>query len=270
METTLTTWEAKERAGLLALETKKWREKRRIAEDPNTTAEMLDKMTDYYNIATDWRSASEYNEYALVADALLAHPNTPPDCCSALIGIDLLHNYRAFCSNPAASLLILEIPDFWDWYEVNSCQQLLREEMLPLIAVQVFSRNEDAAVAESARLHIAMAGEIQNQREGEAAIRAAAFPRYPTRQSPPFDLAHLRQKGTAYEWMARFYAALHLPLTNTAFAGDTWNRSPLDLLEHLAHDGNRLVRWAAQTRLAAPDFAFTWHEENGDGTAGDA
>ena len=29
---------------------------------------------------------------------------------------------------------------------------------------------------------------------------------------------------------------------------------------HLARDGNRFVRWAAQTRLDTPDFVFTWAE----------
>ena len=33
-----------------------------------------------------------------------------------------------------------------------------------------------------------------------------------------------------------------------------------DLLEHLARDGNRLVRWAAQTRLQNPDYVFRWAE----------
>lgn len=38
---TLTAWERKERDGLLALETEEWREKRLIAEDPDTTGDIL-------------------------------------------------------------------------------------------------------------------------------------------------------------------------------------------------------------------------------------
>ena len=70
-----------------------------------------------------------------------------------------------------------------------------------------------------------------------------------------------RRRGRT-EWMARFYDALRLPLTDDPFSSDAWKRSPLDLMHYSAQDGNRWVRWAAQTRLQAPGYQFTWHEGN--------
>ena len=69
-------------------------------------------------------------------------------------------------------------------------------------------------------------------------------------------------KGTLPDWTERLGVVFCLSLSEEPFPGVYlhWNRSPLDLLHHLSHDGNRFVRWAAQTRLADPDFVFTWDE----------
>ena len=56
----------------------------------------------------------------------------------------------------------------------------------------------------------------------------------------------------------RLTAALALPACSVPLTGDdAHGLTTRDLLEHLSHDGNRLVRWAAQTRLADPDFVFS-------------
>lgn len=80
LTTGLTVWEAKERAGLLALETEKWREKRLLAEDPDTTADVLHQMgrdiAEVSKISIGKRE--EWKKGFLLCEAVAAHPNTPP------------------------------------------------------------------------------------------------------------------------------------------------------------------------------------------------
>ncbi len=268
----LTVWEAKERASLLALETDEWREKRRTAEDPNTTADVLDLLCSAAEDFAHENLLSEYyyNEVCLVTNAVLAHPNTPPRSILSIFSEIFLDSNRAFCNNPMTPFLVLEIPDFWVRLDLDVAENLLREEGLPPVAVSVFSGSSEA-VSKSARLHIATAGEIQSQYEGIKALLAYGFPQFMAKHHLPTDLGNLRVNGTSYHWWLRLYAALHLPLTGEPIPKsghvaesdqEQWGRSPLDLLHHLAHDGNRLVRWAAQTRLADPNFVFTWHDDN--------
>ena len=104
--------------------------------------------------------------------------------------------------------------------------------------------------------------------------RNVPFVYFTAGQQGCFDLIDLYHSGEgshlACDWQSRLLTALWLPLSAYPFPAkdkegydfELWNRSPLDLMHHLAHDGNRLVRWAAQTRLADPDFVFTWHEDD--------
>ncbi len=78
--------------------------------------------------------------------------------------------------------------------------------------------------------------------------------------------------GTSWVWYDRLTAALSLPIEPLEFPNEEDNMfeypdeaikagcTTRDLLEHLARDGNRLVRWAAQTRLQNPDYVFRWAE----------
>ena len=78
-----TEWEKKEREGLLAQEPVEWREKRLIAEDPDTDGETLARITSAISDGCVYCIMSEvsyHNKFALLADTVLAHPNTPPDC----------------------------------------------------------------------------------------------------------------------------------------------------------------------------------------------
>lgn len=68
----------------------------------------------------------------------------------------------------------------------------------------------------------------------------------------------LVQSGESDEFALRLLAALSLSTKPTPLNGDPANRTSRDLLRHLARDGNRLVRWAAQKRLAEPNFVFKW------------
>ncbi len=177
----LTAWEAKEHAGLLAIETKEWHQKRLVAEDPNTKAEALKHIAD--DVAAADRIASrtkndainQQNPADLVIEALVAHPNTPP-----LTTVVLLNRFpcpsRAFCNSPIAPFLPLELPDFANRLRGNTIFSLLREEHVPLSIIRAITYlpyptkgivpSLDEQLWE-VNLHVVLTGEIHNQAEFE-------------------------------------------------------------------------------------------------------
>ena len=74
------------------------------------------------------------------------------------------------------------------------------------------------------------------------------------------DFGPVHELGQTSDWKMRFTAAMKLEVTDAPFGADPWGRSPKQQLDYLAHDGNSLVRWVAQTRLQDPDFVFPWDE----------
>jgi hypothetical protein len=283
MGTLLTTWEAKERAGLLALEPEEWREKRLVAENRDTAPNVLAEFGNSV-LMLGARTENTIPFAGLLAEAIAAHPNTPLAVFDYLLDcFELPLTFPAFCRNPIMPLLSLEQPDFWQrmYSAYERCQMLLREENLPLAAVYAFTAHPEEKMVREALLHISIAGEVQTEAEAIEGIRFSDYAQY----TEDYQLhlytcyernmeslraegyAHLlRSRGTSAQWMNRLFVAFQLPLSNEPlFEGEQgaadWNRSPLDLLHHLSHDGNRLVRWAARTRLADPDFVFTWHDE---------
>ncbi len=359
---TLTVWEAKERAGLLALETDGWRERRLIAEDPNTTAEGLARLIGEVEAIVVNTPYTPKDPFQLTANALSVHPNTSPE--------QILKHYwlavgTPLCHNPIAPFLCLEVPDFWGRLPERASARLLADEALPYSASLAFTHHPNEQISQEARLHVSLTGEISSRGEGLSKVtdywrefcrnpkphRSLGGMKYsrigerdailewhyelvrlgfaPTWAAPsePFQRQHVLRKSlcnpvfhlllgmTLWDiftrqgrisfrefvrqlileaidcrdaglfaefvallhgvykpgiqwcierenWWDRLRAALSLPLSDQPFKSDDWSRSPLDLLHHLARDGNRLVRWAAQTRLADPDFTFTWHEGN--------
>ena len=270
-----TKWERKERDGLLAQEPAEWREKRLIAEDPDTTGETLARLVEVISDTCAYCTMGEVpyaNKLALLVDAVLAHPNTPPRALLRLVYLFASNNYRPFCRNPIVPFLPLEMPDFWEEMgdeqggDFIPCVLLLKEEDLPRAAARAFSLCPYPFVAEAAAFHIVLSGEVKTHEEGLSVLRASGFPQFVAGHS---ELKNLTVSGLANGgvccWERRLYAALHLPFSrdplplipgyDKAFQ-EQWSRSPLDLLQYLAHDGNRLVRWAAQTRLADPSFVF--------------
>lgn len=76
-------------------------------------------------------------------------------------------------------------------------------------------------------------------------------------------MEYVLYKTDSLSWTDRLEAALYTEPINTVLPGrNRFGFTGLDVLNHLAHDGNRFVRWAAQTRLADPTFAFTWTDED--------
>ncbi len=301
----LTVWEAKERAGLLAIENDEWRQKRLIAEDPNTTADVLKRISEETiafceTAVTNYmvqmgcltgssprrlvRQQSQPATYvhSLLLQALAAHPNMPPEAILHLMRfvrkLSPLSGRNAplpsvcpggLCGNPVSPLIVLEAPDFWHRLDIEICQLLLCQESLPAQVAATFSHHAASFVVEAARLHISVAGKIQTQNEGQAALGQFWET---SRSKQSMSIKRLRERSKSAEilvvptwilraWMERLKVAVALPLSDKPFPDDLWSRSPLELMHHLARDGNRLVRWAAQTRLADPDFTFTWHDE---------
>ena len=170
---------------------------------------------------------------------------------------------------------MLEKPNFWEDMgddkrgDTVPSVRLLLEEDLPRAAVCAFSLYANSFVAVAATFHIALSGEVKSHEDGLSAVRASGFLYYVEHEFglKNSDIDGLVDRGVSLCWERRLYAALHLPLISEPFLQipdydriylKQWNRSPLDLLQYLARDGNRLVRWAAQTRLDDPDFVFTW------------
>ena len=165
METTLTTWEAKERAGLLALETDEWREKRIAAEDPDTTADVLEHFalevdTAFHHDEADSFIASCFAKTTLCGAGILANPNAPPGTLASLLNLRLPLGLNALLSNPVTPLLCLETPFFWREVFTDVCQSLLAHGSVPRSIVDALASDKEEAVAQAAQLHVALAEEI--------------------------------------------------------------------------------------------------------------
>ncbi len=178
----LTTWEQKERDGLLALETDEWRQKRHIAEDPNTTADILAELSDsvhkaYHTVDSEGYAVRGVSHSAcLLAEAIAAHPNVPPQRLLSLLLLPApfaLFCPRGLCRNPIAPVLQLETPDFWGrlTHIERSCSEaVLREATVPLSANIAMSQSGVQSVVQSALLHVNSAGELTTPAEGTVAL----------------------------------------------------------------------------------------------------
>ena len=166
MEWALTEWEKWERNGLLALETPEWREKRAIASDPDTTGDTLARLADKVDFAWYVGGNNDHPNMCLLAEAIVAHPNTTPDILIRLLDYRRPLSCAALCRNPVVFVLGLEVPDFWRRIQDITALGLLSQEALPRPVVEAFQQNVKEAVAQAARLHRALAKEIQTQNEG--------------------------------------------------------------------------------------------------------
>ena len=157
-----TTWEQKERDGLLALEISEWREKRRIAEDPNTTADVLAGLVR----GDDYDAAS----FLLLVEAIVANPNVPPAILEEFVGWALLLVAPALCRNPVTPLLEWEAPGFWQRLNFFVCCGLLGEADLPASAALALMQHADKKVQEAARFHVSQAAPLRTPADGCKAL----------------------------------------------------------------------------------------------------
>jgi hypothetical protein len=92
-----------------------------------------------------------------LGDALAENPNTPPDDLAFLA----TNRTAAFCRNPVAPLLLLEVPDFVRRLSRFPVPALLRDEHAPVSLVSAISlQSESPEVREEAALHVGLAGEV--------------------------------------------------------------------------------------------------------------
>lgn len=244
----LTAWEAKERAGLLALETKKRRKRRRVAEDPNTTADVLEQLTHVvWEELGFWLSGEPMGNHRnvrvntlLLAEPIVAHPNTPPRALKRLLERvfdrelgELSLITKAFCRNPLLPLLTLEMPDFWMNLDGDVCKALLCEEALPPSAVCFLTEHKgsrmgrdengvatplkDHSVAEAARLHISQVPLPQTPSEGCKAL-TAFWKNYCAQQQQDPD--YVFKRGYTDEWHAEMVEVGLAPAWMTPFYKD--------------------------------------------------
>lgn len=146
-----------------------------------------------------------------------AHPDTPPDELRALA-----RRYPvAFCANPAAPLLLLENPLFFNFHPVRLLQ-ILRNENLPRWLVAHLALHRATCVQEAAQLHVALAGEATEPWTGKCRAHTSAS-------------TH-RKPWRANRWQDRLLATQRPTTTRQQ-------------LHQLKRDGNRYVRYSAQQRL---------------------
>ena len=159
----LTVWEAKERAWLAAIETDEWRDKRRIAEDPNATADVLHGLLDQLD------QVEEMRNHSLIV-AMAVHPNTSPDDLLRLLAMGWPRCNRAMFQNPILPFLPLEMPDFWQRVSVRACEVLLGDETTPVSIINQLLHHPAESVVRDARLHITLAWQLQTCDEAREAI----------------------------------------------------------------------------------------------------
>ena len=144
-----------------------------IARDPNVTANELEAVADEAMAYLDARWYPT-NGCVLVLEAVAAHPATPPACFNRLF-LRTPVARRAFCRNPVAPFLLLENPDFVASLHEHSQRELLCEADLPSAYVQLLAADGGPAraadIQETARLHVAFAGEARTQTEWEMQAR---------------------------------------------------------------------------------------------------
>ena len=167
-----TAWERKLREHRLKNEPRQIRAWREEAENPKTTGERL---TYLYRQLSDYKINQEGNP-TIAKEALARHPTTPPDVLLKLIeDSNMLFSGEytgAFCENPVAPFLLLEMPDFVSRLNIS---YLLREESVPLPLLRsaaAQTKSNQGRYENEMGLHIALAGEIQTVSEGEAQIKA--------------------------------------------------------------------------------------------------
>ena len=172
----LTGWQERQWAALLAAETPEWWDKRYLAQDSNTTADVLERfIDDIYNAYGDNDRVAKV-QICLLAEEVAAHPNIPPNRLRLLLNLPAPFAYfcpRGFCRNPIAAHLFTETPDFWETLvrlERTSGEAVVREASLPAVVAAELTKSKEPDVSDAARLHRSLAGEIATKAEGIAAI----------------------------------------------------------------------------------------------------
>jgi hypothetical protein len=161
------------------------------AKDTQTNSTRLEQLFVQY--------APQYRELAL---AVMRNPNTP----ASILSQNLTTYADAFCENPVAPLLLLEMPGLLEGRHDRALKRLLRRPSLPEVFVIYLTGHKNRHIAEMARLHVAHLGEMgENWRADLTPILAKRMPKKSE------SINRLRAYDLVPEWLAK---AMCLPVVD--------------------------------------------------------
>ncbi len=187
----------------------------------------------------------------IIARAVIRHPAVTPDLIRVLAkerDFSLLESIATHPKTPPDIILFLFEGDFPIYPLVRRLAR--RHPNAPLNVGRV-----------SRDIFLSTAGFGRNSRGGEYPSMFASFviclQRANEAQGGSSGLQNdLPRRAEHPVWTTRLEAVLLAKNNETVFEGDEAKRTGGDLLNHLARDGNRIVRAAAQTRLTDPNYKF--------------
>ncbi|MGC4046480.1 MAG: hypothetical protein QM758_22030 [Armatimonas sp.] len=140
-----------------------------LASDPTTPANTLERLWMSMGAGTG-QVSQEGNR---VMDAIARNPNLPAKLAPACLGFQA----KALSENPALPLLMLECPDIAQQSPVERLLRTLRRSDTPTEVVRLLAQHQRPIIAEAARLHVSLAGELaENEVEAELRKELEAVP----------------------------------------------------------------------------------------------
>jgi hypothetical protein len=128
--------------------------------------------------------------------AVMRNPNTPAEILSG----NMTKYIDAFCDNPAAPLLLLEMPGLLEGRHDLAIKRLLRRSTLPSPLAQYLTGHKNKNIAETARFHVGAAGEIDIKSAGWEAELVEIIARKMPKKSET--LLRLHAFGIVPKWLA--------------------------------------------------------------------
>jgi len=167
------------------------------------------------------------NDDAITRAAVAANPNAPLDTLLRLAG----EFPGAFCANPVLPLLLLEQPDLPARIDPNALRRLMSYASVPRSILAWIAAHAAPAEAETAQLHVGLAGEAGD--DWPALARAALWKASPPSYSDL--LLELLGLGALPDWLLELLAAAADKEVRAAVARGA--HTPRDLLRPLRRAG---------------------------------
>lgn len=207
---------------------------RELASQSDTLAQIVAS-----NIATPPELLKKLSSHskATVSKAVVSNPNTPPKT------LFKLGEYfpQALLNNPVFNLLFLEKPDIIESIPFPTLYSLINQKNAPPFLLKCATHHKNYNIAETAKLHINLAGEMSSGWH-EAAQKIFEKIPYSQRVSLYHSVEDAISK-TGYNsicdsgfWMEKYLIAVNF-------------QTPEDVIKLLAKDFNRIVRATAKENL---------------------
>lgn len=132
-----------------------------LASDSSTPSAVLERLWKQMGAGTNYAQKEKR-----VMDAIARNPNLPTTLAPACLGIQA----KALAENPALPLLMLECPDIARQSPVERLLRTLRRPDTPAEVLRMLAQHNRPIVAEAARLHVALEGEL-SEAEVETELR---------------------------------------------------------------------------------------------------